>query len=65
MGEQVHEEVMDMIDREAEGSDSLEVCKRNAGLKLGSQAHTVRDSCFSTQSLVERDLDLGATCSND
>jgi len=25
MGEQVHEEVMDMIDREADGSDSLEV----------------------------------------
>lgn len=24
-GEQVHEEVMDMIDREADGSDSLEV----------------------------------------
>jgi len=27
MGEQVHEEVMDMIDREADGSDSLEVCR--------------------------------------
>lgn len=25
MGEQVHEEIMDMIDREADGSDSLEV----------------------------------------
>jgi len=25
MGEQVHEDVMDMIDREADGSDSLEV----------------------------------------
>ena len=25
MGEQVHEEVIDMIDREADGSDSLEV----------------------------------------
>jgi len=25
MGEQVHEEVMDMVDREADGSDSLEV----------------------------------------
>lgn len=27
IGEQVHEEVMEMIDREAEGSDSLEVSK--------------------------------------
>lgn len=27
MGEQVHEEVMDMIDREADGSDSLEVSR--------------------------------------
>lgn len=26
MGDQVKEEVMDMIDREADGSDSLEVC---------------------------------------
>jgi len=25
MGEQIHEDVMDMIDREADGSDSLEV----------------------------------------
>jgi tubulin gamma len=25
MGEQVHEDVMDIIDREADGSDSLEV----------------------------------------
>ena len=25
LGEQVHEEVIDMIDREADGSDSLEV----------------------------------------
>lgn len=25
LGEQVHEEVMDMLDREADGSDSLEV----------------------------------------
>jgi tubulin gamma len=26
MGEQVQEDVLDMIDREADGSDSLEVC---------------------------------------
>ena len=25
-GEKVHEEIMEMIDREADGSDSLEVC---------------------------------------
>ena len=25
-GELVHEEIMEMIDREADGSDSLEVC---------------------------------------
>jgi len=31
MGEQVHEEVMDMIDREADGSDSLEVSKMICG----------------------------------
>ena len=31
-GELVHEEIMEMIDREADGSDSLEVC----GLALGS-----------------------------
>jgi hypothetical protein len=28
MGDQVHEEVMDMIEREADGSDSLEVRDR-------------------------------------
>ena len=27
-GDQVQEEVMDMIDREADGSDSLEVCRQ-------------------------------------
>jgi tubulin gamma len=26
-GERIYEEVMEMIDREAEGSDSLEVCR--------------------------------------
>ena len=29
-GESVHEEVMEMIDREADGSDSLEVCSISA-----------------------------------
>ena len=48
MGEQVHEEVMDMIDREADGSDSLEVskffgrCRRKS-----SRSH--RGSCYFTQ----------------
>jgi hypothetical protein len=27
MGESVYEDVMDIIDREADGSDSLEVCE--------------------------------------
>ncbi len=37
MGEQVHEEVMDMIDREADGSDSLEVWETLAGLRNKSK----------------------------
>jgi tubulin gamma len=37
MGEQVHEDVMDMIDREADGSDSLEVCERDVSFQ--------RDGC--------------------
>lgn len=31
LGEEVYEEVMDMIDREADGSDSLEVCRNQSG----------------------------------
>lgn len=37
MGEQVHEEVMDMIDREADGSDSLEVRETLADLRNRSK----------------------------
>lgn len=33
MGSSVEEEVMDMIDREADGSDSLEVCVDNGTFK--------------------------------
>lgn len=29
MGEQIHEDIIDMIDREADGSDSLEVSPKH------------------------------------
>jgi hypothetical protein len=32
-GELVHEDIMEMIDREADGSDSLEVCMKRRGLQ--------------------------------
>jgi hypothetical protein len=32
-GELVHEDIMEMIDREADGSDSLEVCKQTISEK--------------------------------
>jgi hypothetical protein len=36
-GELVHEDIMEMIDREADGSDSLEVCgSEKRDLKAGS-----------------------------
>lgn len=41
MGEQVHEEVMDMIDREADGSDSLEV--RQQPLICGIVSKLIRE----------------------
>lgn len=34
-GESVHEDIMEMIDREADGSDSLEVCDNDSHLGLG------------------------------
>lgn len=33
-GEKIYEEVMEMVDREAEGSDSLEVCILPMGVSL-------------------------------
>lgn len=38
-GENVHEEIFDMIDREADGSDSLEVWKRQRIRNQWMQTH--------------------------
>lgn len=43
-GERIYEEVMEMIDREAEGSDSLEVCYQYL-LSWLTSPHSSRDSC--------------------
>lgn len=50
-GERIYEEVMEMIDREAEGSDSLEVRIFNVTLlSVGSYMYLPsRDSCWRTQ----------------
>jgi hypothetical protein len=49
MGEQVHEDVMDMIDREADGSDSLEVTGLNIeGIEMIAN-DMIRVSCSFIQ----------------
>lgn len=64
-GDTVQEEVFDMIDREADGSDSLEVQLSEAPqarvqpLKISN-----RVSCFFTQLLVVQDQVLEATYSS-
>ena len=56
-GERIYEEVMEMIDREAEGSDSLEVCRlfssEAAKSNVQSSDHH-RGSCSCIQSPVVR-----------
>ena len=47
-GESVHEEIMEMIDREADGSDSLEVSSFPTPVVLFF-TDVRRDSCFSTR----------------
>ena len=48
MGEQVHEEIMDMIDREADGSDSLEVRNKAITIKEIMLMLASRGSCCYT-----------------
>jgi hypothetical protein len=62
MGETVQDEVLDMIDREADGSDSLEVsCP--IGWKIWLiKTDLPRASCCFTRLLVVLDLDSGLSC---
>lgn len=46
-GERVYEELMEMIDREADGSDSLEVSRRIPSVPV-VMANSPRDSCSYT-----------------
>lgn len=62
MGEQVQEDVMDMIDREADGSDSLEV--RVCAVE-GGPANRSRASCYFTLLLEVRDLAWEVSFSRD
>jgi hypothetical protein len=65
-GESVQEEVFDMIDREADGSDSLEV--RHSFLShpfLSAGNLTCRDLCFCIQLPVVLALVLGVTSWNE
>jgi len=67
-GERLYEEVMEMIDREAEGSDSLEVrthARRPFLYRPGrTDAFPFRDSCSCTPSPAERALVLARSCSS-
>ena len=64
-GGEVEEEVMEMIEREADGSDSLEVGqKRDLGEGLYSTDARDRGSCSYTRSLAGLDLVLAPSCSN-
>lgn len=56
-GEKVYDDLMEMLDREADGSDSLEVCWIMLALKLGCSADRARDSCCYTRSPEERGRD--------
>lgn len=59
-GEVVQEEIFDMIDREADGSDSLEVRASNSA--GGSQtAHLARGLCSCIPSREGRDRDWAAS----
>jgi hypothetical protein len=48
-GESVQEEVFDMIDREADGSDSLEVCATVLVYTRSLNNDLLRDSCCCTR----------------
>ena len=58
-GERIYEEIMEMIDREAEGSDSLEVRYRNA-----DRGSSLRASCCCTRSPAAPAPVSGRTCSS-
>jgi hypothetical protein len=62
MGETVQDEVLDMIDREADGSDSLEVGLYVRWTIWRIKADLPRVSCCCTQSRVVLDLDLALSC---
>lgn len=49
-GERIYDEVMEMIDREAEGSDSLEVSLHKiCGVDINTASCSCRDSCLCTR----------------
>jgi hypothetical protein len=59
MGEQVNEEIMDMIDREADGSDSLEV-GYIWDVRMRAVLRVCRASCCYIRSRAARALVSGA-----
>jgi hypothetical protein len=62
-GERLYEEIFDIIDREADGSDSLEVLSSLRKIYLFSFILlSARDLYCVTQLLVEQDLEWGLTC---
>ena len=66
-GEKLYEEVMEMIDREAEGSDSLEVRIHpilSSCLFLTTRSFVSRGLCSCTPSPAERALVLARLCSS-
>jgi hypothetical protein len=60
-GERIFDEVADMIDREADGSDSLEVPSPPAILNV----LIGRDSCYYIRLPGEQGVDVGVTCWNN
>ena len=62
MGETVQDEVLDMIDREADGSDSLEVSYYIGWGIWHIKTDLPRASCCFIRLLVVLDLDLGLSC---
>lgn len=65
-GERTYEEVMEMIDREAEGSDSLEVRRQRSHPSNIPYRHGFsRDSWLCTPSRVGLDQVSAPSCLND
>jgi hypothetical protein len=62
MGETVQDEVLDMIDREADGSDSLEVGGHVICGNMANHIDNSRASCCFTRLRVVLDLDLDLSC---